>query len=103
VASVKVRDGLVLGTDSMTHITQSLPDGTTVLAKAYAHARKLFELSPARAGAMTYGLGNIGEQSIEGLVREFRSEIAATSTINEIAEALFGYIEPRWSEARGRC
>jgi hypothetical protein len=101
VTSVKVRDGLVLGTDSMTQITRTFPDGTTVFAKAYANARKLFDLEPASAGAMTYGLGNIGEQSIEGLVREFRPVVNHAWTIQELATHLFEFIEPKWREVAG--
>jgi hypothetical protein len=101
VASVKVRDGLVLGTDSMTQLTVRLPTGEVRFAKAYTNARKLFDLSPARAGVMSWGLGNIGDHSIEGLVREFRSGLDDNATIEDIAKALFAFIAPRWNAVAG--
>jgi hypothetical protein len=100
VTSVKVRDGLVLGTDSMTQIVGTVGN-QTVFIKAYRNAHKLFDLSPALAGAMTYGLGNVGQHSIEGLVREFRPEIAPGWTIEQITQHLFEFVEPRWREAAG--
>jgi len=52
VAAVKVRDGLILGTDSMTQITVQTPQGPQVL-KAYSNARKLFQIGDRRIGVMT--------------------------------------------------
>jgi hypothetical protein len=54
IASAKGRDGLILGTDSMTRI-----QAPTVL-NAYSHARKLFRVADTPIGVMTDGLGNIG-------------------------------------------
>ena len=59
VASVKVRDGLILGTDSMTQISSMTEEGPQLL-KGYSNARKLFQIEPRPVGVMTYGFGNIG-------------------------------------------
>lgn len=54
VASVKVRDGLVLASDSMTQVTiPSEPPAPPQWAKAYANARKLFQLADLPVGVVT--------------------------------------------------
>ena len=40
VCSVKVRDGLILGTDSMTQISAPMDDGGVQVLKSYSNARK---------------------------------------------------------------
>ena len=40
VCSVKVRDGLILGTDSMTQISAPIDDGGVQVLKSYSNARK---------------------------------------------------------------
>jgi hypothetical protein len=52
VASVKVRDGLALGTDSMTNIVSTTGGARNVL-KTYSNARKLFQLGDWPIGVMT--------------------------------------------------
>ena len=54
VASVKVRDGLVLGTDSMTQISAPTPEGEIQILKAYSNARKLFQIKDAPIGVMLH-------------------------------------------------
>jgi hypothetical protein len=100
VASVKVRDGLILGTDSMTQITMR-GAGAQVL-KAYSNARKLFQIGHLPIGAMTYGAGNIGERSIEGIVLDFRRSIdPAAASVEEVAQRLYEYVRPLYAEAFG--
>src|SRR5204863_5776898 len=96
VASVKVRDGLILGTDSMTQISAPTEQGPQLL-KSYSHARKLFRLSETFAVA-TYGLGNIGNRSIEGLVLEFSRTGPARNapTVASLAEALHAFVRPQY-------
>jgi hypothetical protein len=89
VASVKVRDGLVLATDSMSQIHQGGQYRTS-----YANARKLFQARDLPVGVMSYGLGNIGDISIEGLVREFCAELSANvKNVQTIADQLFAFIK----------
>ena len=54
VASVKVRDGLVLATDSMTQIQASVDEaGHKAVVKTYGNARKLFQVRELPIGVMT--------------------------------------------------
>jgi hypothetical protein len=88
VASVKVRDGLVLGTDSMTQIW-----GPHGYEKSYANARKLFRLGEHPVGVMTHGLGNIGNRSIEGIVIDFCQTLEDDEyTVAALSQALFEYV-----------
>ena len=90
VASVKVRDGLILATDSMTQI--SVPTDAQVL-KSYSNARKLFQIAP-QMGALTYGLGNIGQRSIEGVVLDFLSTYGDGSTsVQDVSGALYDFVK----------
>lgn len=88
VASVKVRDGLVLGTDSMTQIW-----GPAGYVASFANAVKLFRLSELPVGVMTHGLGNIENRSIEGIVLDFCRELPEDVTaVPEIAQRLYEHI-----------
>ncbi|HVD86856.1 MAG TPA: hypothetical protein VNB59_05555 [Solirubrobacterales bacterium] len=94
VASVKVRDGLILGTDSMTTIF-----GPQGILKTFTNARKLFRITGWPAGVMTYGLGNIGARSIEGLVLDFcRRSSPGPGKIEELARALYDFIKESYDQ-----
>jgi hypothetical protein len=96
VAAVKVRDGLVLATDSMTTVTASTPEGPEFV-KAYEHGRKLFHIRELPVGAVTFGLGNIGQRSMEGLVREACRQMSEEITdVEDIARALFDFIADKY-------
>jgi hypothetical protein len=88
VATVKVRDGLVLATDSMTQVQS---EGQWL--KAYENAHKLFQVGDRPVGAMTYGLGNIGNRSIESLMLEFRTQIGNRKAVTSLTDALFDFIK----------
>jgi hypothetical protein len=98
VASVKVRDGLALATDSMTQIHQGGQYRTS-----YANARKLFQILDLPVGVMSYGLGNIGDISVEGLVREFCAGLGASvKNVRTITDRLFAFIRVAYdSQFRG--
>jgi hypothetical protein len=88
VASVKVRDGLVLATDSMTQIHQGGEYRTS-----YSNARKLFQARDLPVGVMSYGLGNIGDISIEGLLRDFCAELSPNvKNVRTITDLLYAFI-----------
>jgi hypothetical protein len=94
VASVKVRDGLILGTDSMTTIFG--PEG---VLGTFSNARKLFQITGRPVGVMTYGLGNIGVRSIEGLVLDFCSRLGpGHGSVQELARELFDFIRDAYEE-----
>lgn len=96
IASVKVRDGLILGTDSMTQISIATEQGPQFL-KAYSNARKLFQIND-RMGAMTYGLGNIGNRSIEGIVIDFARQTPPNTpgTVEEASGRLYDFVRAQY-------
>jgi hypothetical protein len=94
VASVKVRDGVILGTDSMTQISQNTPQGPQIL-KAYSNARKLFQITARPIGVATYGLGNLGQRSIEGVVLDFcRGPGAQAASVQGVTQELYDFVRP---------
>lgn len=95
VTCVKVRDGLVLGTDSMTQIQRN-----GQILRAYQNARKLFQVGQLPMGVMTYGLGNIGPRSIESLMREFSSALTNQVAVNTVGKALFLFMREHYDSHR---
>ena len=90
-ASVKARDGLVLATDSMTTIQLRTASGQLQVVQTYAHARKVFQIGQLPMGVMTYGAGNIGNRSIEGVVLD----LAIPKTVRNaktVATRLYGHV-----------
>lgn len=68
--SVKTRDGIVLGTDSMSTVIQFGPDGQQGVAKSYSNARKLAQIGNLPVGIYTYGLGNLGSRTVYSHILE---------------------------------
>src|SRR5436309_4849037 len=95
IASVKVRDGLIIGADSMTQISAPMPQGGVTVLKSYSNARKLFQVGNEPVGVMTYGLGNIGNRSIEGLVLDF-SRSAEEGSVERIAQGLYVHFKDQY-------
>ncbi len=92
VTCVKVRDGLVLGTDSMAHIQR----GGQFL-RSYRNATKLFRVKDLPMGVMTYGLGNVGHRSIESLMREFGAKLQPSQTsVDSVSKALFKFMKKHY-------
>jgi hypothetical protein len=99
VASVKSRDGLILAADSMTTVSVATPVGPQFV-KAYEHGRKLFHMGELPIGAVTYGLGNIGTRSMEGLVLEACKHMDATLTdVEGVARALYDHLRSEYDAA----
>ena len=90
-ASVKARDGLIFATDSMTTIQLRDNTGQVRTVQSYPNARKLFQVGDLPIGVMTYGAGNIGQLSIEGIVRSFRPRSNQRSP-RLVAGALYRHI-----------
>jgi hypothetical protein len=92
VTCVKVRDGLVLGTDSMAHIQR----GGEFL-RSFEHATKLFQVGDLPIGVMSYGLGNVGHRSIESLMREFEKTLKPSQkSVNVVGKALFAFMNKEY-------
>src|SRR5439155_7445611 len=78
------------------------PEGEIQILKAYSNARKLFQIKDAPIGVMTYGLGNIGNRSIEGLVLDFcRTPEADATAVEEIAAALYAFVSTQYNDVFG--
>jgi hypothetical protein len=92
-ACVKVRDGLVLGTDSMTQIGGEDPTGRRGVIKTYANARKLFQIKNWPIGVMTYGIGNLGERSIQNMMLEFNKNYDGAQMVETVSRKLFLFFQ----------
>lgn len=97
-ASVKVRDGLVLGTDSMTQIWGEGDTGKLGIIKTYSNARKLFQIDELPVGVMTYGIGNLGSRSIQGLIREFSVDCPEECNVESLSQSLYDFFNKSYQE-----
>ncbi len=77
VVLIKVNDGIVLASDSLTTIYfEKQIDGKKVYSYVYKNANKIFNLRKGcPIGAMTWGSGSIGKASISTLAKDFRKKI----------------------------
>jgi hypothetical protein len=92
VTCVKVRDGLVLGTDSMAHIFRGGAFG-----RAFLNARKLFQIGELPIGVVAYGLANVGNRSIESLMREFGDNLNPnTRKVETVARSLYAFMKAEY-------
>jgi hypothetical protein len=98
---VKVRDGLVLGTDSMTQIIGVDATGQRGFVKAYANARKLFQIKNWPIGVMTYGIGNLGERSIQNMVLEFNKAYEGQQDVEEVGRSLCHFFRENYQAQFG--
>jgi hypothetical protein len=97
--SVKVRDGLVLSTDSMSQIqTADANTGEVRVIKAYSNARKLFQIVALPIGAMSWGLGNIGNRSIHSFMIEF-NRMAVNGGTSDVCQSLYTFIKGAYDTA----
>jgi hypothetical protein len=94
---VKVYDGVVLGAESMTQISGQA-EGRPQFIKAYSNARKLFQVSTLPVGVLTYGLGNIGNRSVESFVQEFSETVTTGSSVEEIAGNFLTFIRGHYDQ-----
>lgn len=90
-ASVKSRDGIVLGTDSMTQVVATLPDGEQAVISSYSNARKLFQIEELPIGVFTYGAGNLGSRTIYSLVVEYSDNIQSEN-VQDVAKGLSEFV-----------
>jgi hypothetical protein len=100
-ASVKVRDGLVLGTDSMTQIWGQDAAGNRGVIKAYSNARKLFQIGQLPIGVMTYGIGNLGPRSIQSFIRDFSSRYSGQPDVKSVSQELYGLLSTAYQDQFG--
>jgi hypothetical protein len=99
--SVKVRDGIVMGTDSMTQIqTSVVPTAAPTVLKAYHYARKLFRVANLPVAVETWGVGNMGQRTIESLVLEFGKQCSKTA-VQDVAAEFHRFVQPHYTATFG--
>jgi len=74
--SMKVNDGIVLAADSAASIMAEIPGTEEIgVINIHEHADKVFNLEKGSPiGAITWGIGGIGNSSISTLMKDFRKE-----------------------------
>lgn len=116
VACVRVYDGIVIGSESMTQLWgQAAGQAQPNFLKSYSNARKLFQVGGLPIGILTYGAGNVGTRSNEGFVDQFSeglTEADGQLSVQEIAvkfrdffrvayDNQFGQLQPNQKPAIG--
>ena len=75
--SIKVNDGLVLAADSASTVFEKAPSGETGVVIVYNNADKVFNLHRGLpVGAVTFGVGSIGNSSISTLAKDLRRRLS---------------------------
>lgn len=97
--SVKTRDGIVLGTDSMSTVTLFGADGQSMAQKTYSNARKLVQIGELPVGVFTYGLGNLGSRTVISHILEYSRalEIGSDWRVEGIAAGLSEHMSREYS------
>ncbi len=75
--SIKVNDGIVLAADSASTLISANQTGEGSVINVYNNANKIFNLKKGwPIGAVSWGLGNIGNSSISTLMKDLRSKFS---------------------------
>jgi hypothetical protein len=77
------------------------PTGAPTVLKSYSNARKLFQVSDLPIAVMSYGAGNIGPRSIQGLMIDFKPS-PNLRDVKGVADELFKYIKPIYDTEFGK-
>src|SRR3712207_6255119 len=77
----------------MSQITGPGADGQIQLLQTYGNARKLFQVGSLPIGVTSYGVGNVGNRSIQGLMGDFQRQARPERGVKEVAEALFDFFK----------
>ena len=98
--SVKTRDGIVLGTDSMTTVMLPSTDDQPIIAKTFSNARKLMQFRNFPVGVFTYGLGNLGPRTVNSHILGFSHTFKQVTgwTVQQIANGLLEYMMREYDE-----
>jgi len=84
-ACVKVPEGIVLATDSITSVNSGTWEPKKVVIKTWSNQKKLFQVGSLPIGVMHYGTGKIGGCTIARFIREFKPP---TKNVKEVARLL---------------
>jgi hypothetical protein len=101
VAAVKSRDGLVLGTDSVSQVLGVQPGAAAPqFLKAYTNATKLFRIGDWEIATATWGTGNIGNRSTGGIVLDYAESLTSQPPSIEVAASgLRDFVGPLYDAA----
>jgi len=105
--SVKVSEGLVLAADSALAVHGEVKIGNGPpqkgLLQVYSHAKKVTQIKDYPVGTVTWGLGQIGQRTIESLVREYANSLPENppKQVREIADELHAFINQKYQAAVG--
>ena len=95
--SVKTRDGVVLGTDSMTTVLVPSAEGQPFVAKTYSNARKLAKIGSSKVGVFSYGIGSLGSRTVYSYILEY-SKMNEEVTVQGIADGLAAHIKEEYGK-----
>lgn len=77
--SLKVDEGLVLAADSASSLMGQTPDGQPAVINVYNNANKIFNVVKGLPlGAITWGMGSIGNNSIAALIKDLRQRLTTS-------------------------
>jgi len=78
-------------------------NGRPIVSKQYSNATKLFRIGEHPIGAMTWGVGNLGERTAESLVLEFGLSPGAQTagTVQAMADGLLIFVRPYYTKQFG--
>lgn len=107
VVSIQVSEGLVLAADSATTVGVIGLEGSPVALKVWPHAKKLFHIKDYPVGALSWGLGSIGDRNMPSLIYEFEYEKLLPREQNKdyevmrIANDLLEFLKDRYLQQYG--
>jgi len=105
--AVKVSEGLVLAADSASIVEGEFLAGEEPPQKGviqvYSHATKVTPIRNWPVGVINWGVGQIGNRTIESLVREYANGLSETQDLDmsEVANGLWAFVAKRYEGAFG--
>jgi len=102
--SVKIAEGLVFAADSAVMLQQATMVGNQAqvgIIQNFNYANKVTQVKDYPIGVMSWGLGSIGERSIQSLIMEFEHDYPSTSDnkgyhVEKVATELIDFIRQRY-------
>lgn len=101
--AVKVAEGLVLAADSATTLEGTIGGQSGVL-QTFEFANKIAHIKDYPIGVMSWGLGSIGERSIQSLIMEWEynypdKDFNNEFTVHKVGQSLLTFLKRRYSKA----
>ncbi len=102
-AAYLTSEGVVLGADSTTTITQTAPTGEAVV-QLFNHAQKVFEIGPRGQGRLalcTWGAGAVGGQSHRTVAALLADSLRPDATVGDAKDVLCTIVKREIQAASG--